>query len=212
MRICKVVGCTNKHHSNGLCNKHRRQLKRHGKILERTRYDPNEIIIKGDIAEIVLYNNDSQEVARAKIDAEDVPKIEKYKWYFHKGTGKSNYAATSIGNPKKVLILSNVVMENENNPSVIYDHKNRDGLNNYKSNLRKCTHRQNIQNRSRLCNNKSGYKGVSWCKDKKKWLAQIIANKKHYFLGRYIEKKDAARAYNKKAIELHGEFAYLNKV
>ena len=56
----------------------------------------------------------------------------------------------------------------------------------------------------------SKYKGVTWHKMGKKWVAAIQLNRKQYHLGHFSNEIDAARAYDEKAKELHGEFAYLN--
>lgn len=93
------------------------------------------------------------------------------------------------------------------------DHKDQNGLNNFISNLRICSHKQNIRNQNKHKNNTSGYKGVSWKKDKNKWTAQIrIDNNKRIFLGYFSNKIDAAKAYNNAAIKYHGEFAKLNEI
>lgn len=92
------------------------------------------------------------------------------------------------------------------------DHKDNNGLNNQKSNLRVATHWQNLANRALQKNNTSGYRGVSWSRQNKKWFAQIYVNSKTISLGFYDDKIDAAKAYNKAAIERYGEFARLNPV
>lgn len=58
----------------------------------------------------------------------------------------------------------------------------------------------------------SKYKGVSWVEATGKWLARIVVYKTRYELGCFTCKHAAARAYNDKARELRGEFAYLNVV
>jgi hypothetical protein len=60
----------------------------------------------------------------------------------------------------------------------------------------------------------SKYKGVIVKNEKrnKKYMAQIYFDKKRYFLGYFLKEVDAAKAYNKKALELCGNVAYLNKV
>ena len=80
-RGCKVDGCSGKHSAGGYCIRHYDQMRRRGKVINHARKDPNEIIINGDIAEICLYNADGEEIAQSTINAEDVGKIEKYKWY-----------------------------------------------------------------------------------------------------------------------------------
>lgn len=92
------------------------------------------------------------------------------------------------------------------------DHENRNSLDDRIENLREATLFQNQQNKNKYRNNKSGYKGVSWNKKSGKWAAVILANGSTYYLGFYSDIKDAVIAYNKKASELHGEFAFLNPV
>ena len=65
---------------NNLCNKHYLQVYRHGKILTRTIYDCNEIVKYDKHAEIILYDNNCNEVARTKIDLEDIERCSKHKW------------------------------------------------------------------------------------------------------------------------------------
>ena len=90
------------------------------------------------------------------------------------------------------------------------DHINGDGLDNRKQNLRTCTHTENMRNRGKSKNNTSGFKGVSWHKRGKTWDAKIAHNKKLMHIGSFKDKEVAAKAYDRKAIELHGKFAKLN--
>lgn len=90
------------------------------------------------------------------------------------------------------------------------DHEDSSGLNNQRSNLRVAAHWQNLANRAIQKNNTSGYRGVSWSKQNKKWWAQQYINSKTVSLGYYDNILDAARAYNKAALERYGKFARLN--
>ena len=92
------------------------------------------------------------------------------------------------------------------------DHIDGDKNNNQESNLRKCTHQENNLNRRGNYNNKAGYKGVTTCSrlKKKKYCAKIEHLGKQYNLGYYEKPEDAAKAYDRKAIELFGEFAWTN--
>ena len=92
----------------------------------------------------------------------------------------------------------------------VHDHKDRNPLNNQRDNLRKCTPKENDKNRGSRSNTSSIYKGVSWKVNDKKWLSRICCDGKCTFIGYFIDETEAAVAYDKKAIELHGEFAYLN--
>jgi hypothetical protein len=92
-------------------------------------------------------------------------------------------------------------------PTEGVDHIDGDGLNNRRDNLRVATHAQNLRNRGKNKNNKSGYKGVYWHKATKKWKAQIKVNGKEKYLGLFDNPEDAHKAYCEAAKELHGKFA-----
>lgn len=88
------------------------------------------------------------------------------------------------------------------------DHKNRNTLDNQEENVRICNNYQNSHNRIKQRNNKSGYKGVFWFKNK--WVAEIASECKSKMLGSFSTPEEAARAYDEAAKRLHGEFANLN--
>jgi hypothetical protein len=90
------------------------------------------------------------------------------------------------------------------------DHKDRNGLDNWRGNLRVSTIQQNSFNRSITTNNSSGYKGVSWFSKTRKWRAVIRVNGVLISLGLFKLAEDAARAYDRAARKYFGEFAFLN--
>lgn len=92
------------------------------------------------------------------------------------------------------------------------DHINMNKLDNRLCNLRECVNSENQRNKPGLPGSSSIYKGVSLTANKKRWRARIILQKVHYYLGTFDDEKEAAIAYNKKALELFGEFAWLNKI
>jgi len=94
----------------------------------------------------------------------------------------------------------------------LVDHVNGDKLDNRKSNLRLCTHSENLSNRGIQSNNTSGYKGVTWHKSRNKWRAFIIKDRLNIHLGYYTNEREAAIAYNKAALHYHKEFALLNEI
>ncbi len=94
----------------------------------------------------------------------------------------------------------------------VCDHINHIKTDNRRGNLRPATKSQNRCNSKLRRDNTSGHKGVSWCKVMKKWCAYINKAGKRFRLGHFDDKLDAAKAYNKAALKLHGEFAKLNKV
>lgn len=91
------------------------------------------------------------------------------------------------------------------------DHKDNDGLNNQRNNLRPANASQNGGNRGKGVGKKtSKFKGVCWDKSKNKWMASIHFNYKGIFLGRFHKEKDAALAYDAAARKYFGEFAKTN--
>lgn len=93
-------------------------------------------------------------------------------------------------------------------PAHQVDHINGNRSDNRIANLREATLVENVRNRLRQSNNKSGYKGVS-LKDGK-WRACICLNGKNTEIGRYGSAIEAARAYDAAAIATYGRFARLN--
>ena len=110
----------------------------------------------------------------------------------------------------KRLYLHRLVIDAKKGEYV--DHINGDTLDNRRCNLRICTNSENLRNSKTRIDNTSGYKGVSYKKERKKYIAYININKKRIFLGYYNSKIDAAKAYNIGAKKYHGEFARLNKI
>lgn len=91
------------------------------------------------------------------------------------------------------------------------DHRDRDGLNNRRENLRVATRSQNNANAAkRFRATSSRFKGVYWHRGARKWQAHINAEGERVHLGLYLDEEQAALAYDKAAKELFGEFARLN--
>jgi len=144
----------------------------------------------------------------ALVDDEDYEFLNRWKWYAAKG-GQTYYARrnTQYSDGKQhTLFMHRLLMMPA--PEQEVDHKDRDGLNNQKANLRVCTHRENTARSMRK--NKTSYRGVE--KHGNKWRASINSYKKRIYLGSYHTPEEAATAFNKAAIERYGEFACLNKV
>lgn len=95
---------------------------------------------------------------------------------------------------------------------LVVDHINGDGLDNRRSNMRVCTYRENSLNRGPARNGTTGYKGVSFVKKArtKPYQAQITENGRTHYLGVYATADEAAIAYDFAAVDLFGEFAWLN--
>ena len=189
-KICIVNNCCNKHYCKGYCRKHYYQYTRYGRILERTKTDPNEIIEYDTYAEIVLYNNNNEEIARTIIDIDDVEKCKDLKW----SLDNKGY----VINSKNKIKLHRFIMDCPND--LVIDHINHKTLDNRKSNLRICTKQENVWNSNVYSNNKSGCKGV-FKQDNK-----YIANYARIYLGTFDTYEEAKNAYEEKAKEIQGEF------
>lgn len=140
----------------------------------------------------------------AIVDDEDFERLLKYTWNV-RGNDNSFTIQTSI--VYKNTSLANHVMKEFDG---LYDHKDRNPLNNSKENLRPCTRGDNMCNRQKFSNCISSYKGVRFHKKGNNWEARITKDKKTISLGIFDNEVDAAKAYDKKAIEIHGEFALIN--
>lgn len=89
------------------------------------------------------------------------------------------------------------------------DHINHDPFDNRIENIRLATNQQNQANRRLGSNNKSGYKGVSWHRQRSKWRSQIVVNTRYTHLGYFDTPEEAYEAYVKAAKEHFGEYAYV---
>lgn len=207
VRICSFCGSDKdvrkpRDYDGDLCIKHYTQYRRYGKILDRTRYDKNEIIKNNEYAEVILYDSNQKEVARAKIDIEDIDRVKDFKW----GINSNGYAY----NRNKVILMHRYLMDiyDEN---LEIDHKNGDRLDNRKDNLRICTRQRNIFNSKPSNRNTSGFKGVGWDKRYNKWRARINVSGKEIFLGYFDNFDDAVEARVNAEKKYFGEYSYLNR-
>jgi len=150
----------------------------------------------------------------AIVDQEDYESATRFKWY-PKFSGNTVYAITSVYlgilTGKQItcgLYLHRLIMRPPNHLWI--DHINHNGLDCRKDNMRICTPRHNIQGKIGKIISTSKFKGVSWFKKTKKWRGRICYFGHEISIGYYTTEIEAAKAYDTKAKELFGEFAYLN--
>lgn len=194
MSKCIVKDCNRESRARGYCDKHIAMFYRCGYIKERNNRMRNEIIIKGNISEIILYTGDSIPTTKTIIDTEDVDKIKDIKWALAHGYAKSY--TLKIG-------LHNYITGFK--PT---DHINGDPLDNRKSNLRKATLAENNRNTSYQKNSKCPFKGVSPdpMLKSRPYMASICSKK----IGRFETMEEAAWMYDQYAVQIYGDFARLN--
>ena len=139
----------------------------------------------------------------AIVDDKDYKRLSEFKWHCHRGTDYVH---------RENVPMSQVVLQT----SRMVDHRNGNGLDNQKANLRKCTYTQNNQNRRKAEKETSSkYKGVSFDPRRRRWEAGIqlqdaFGQRFHRQLGRFSIEEEAAETYDKAARQYFGEFAALN--
>jgi hypothetical protein len=156
------------------------------------------IRIEGDIAIVPLTQG-----YEAVIDATDVPLIDGKNW--HSYIAKSfRYAVTNVAGEDGVR--RHLRMHTAITGFPMTDHRDGDGLNNRRSNLRDVTFVENNQNARKRADNTSGYKGVTWNNRLGKWHAAIRAHNVRHHLGYFDTPEAAHAAYANASARLHGEF------
>lgn len=145
----------------------------------------------------------------ALVDDEDYEAVMTRSWH-PLAVGKSGTLYVSSGRGHDHIYLHNFICQLHGLPKSP-DHVNRNGLDNRKENFRlNPSNSQQGANRGLNRNNTSGFKGVSWYRKNRKWEAYIMVNRHRRRLGWFDNPEDGARAYDKAAVELFGEFAFLN--
>jgi hypothetical protein len=142
----------------------------------------------------------------ALVDDEDFEELNQFKWSYHHGYAVRN--SPYVNGKRKELFMHRVILNTPEGMET--DHINGIRWDNRRDNIRIVTKSQNQWNRNRYKNSVSKYKGVYWSKRWKRWYAGISYKGKNLYVGCFKCEEDAARAYDKRAKELHGEYARLN--
>jgi len=147
----------------------------------------------------------------ARVDEEQFEWLNAWKWCAHKGRN-TWYAVRRdySGDKPKMVSMHRLLLGPP--PGMETDHRNGDGLDNRRSNLRACTRRQNQMNKRKQTGCMGRFKGVCWSRPKRKWWAYIKISGKQCSLGYFDDDREAALAYNAAALEHFGEFARLNEI
>ncbi len=215
MKICKIQDCPKEAKRRNICHRHYMQIRRHGKTKgdpTHVPFDKNDIIIDKTVAKIILRNAFSEIVGEALIDIADVKKVKNHKWRL--STHGYVVSNKEQGRLKLQHVILNTTGAELNKKKLLPDHKDRNKLNNTRTNLRIVSHSTNCLNRCKIKNKKgrsltSDFKGV--CFVDNRWVAKISIDGEPTRLGRFTNEIEAAKVYDKKATELYGEFACTNK-
>lgn len=144
----------------------------------------------------------------ALVDRADAPLVEGQRWRSERGYVVWKMRAS--GKQRKTYMHRLILGLADGLFDVKVDHHNSDRSDNRRRNLRICTHSQNLANRGRQANGSSGYKGVTWEKRRKLWVAQVHVRGRHIHVGSFADREAAARAYDAAATFHFGEFAQTN--
>lgn len=146
----------------------------------------------------------------ATVDASDFEWLSQWKWFAKPNKSGLVYAGRrrrlgdeTSGAP--VILMHRAILGCEFFP----DHKDGNGLNNQRQNLRESSRIQNHFNSKPQRNNTSGFKGVSW--DGGGWIATLWFNRIRFSSGRFKDINDAVVAYAIFSLVFHGEFSFLHR-
>lgn len=142
----------------------------------------------------------------ALVDDEDYEDLSKLKWHIS-GRGYASRQSPRENGRQRVVFMHRVILGLKHGDGVDCDHINGDRLDNRRANLRPCTRAENMRNVKRRSDNRSGFKGVHWRKDKCQWAASIRVNYRPVHLGYFKSAEEAYEVYCLAADILHGQFA-----
>jgi AP2 domain len=172
---------------------------------------PNRAEHRPDGTTIIFIKQRSGETFECLIDSSDYPLVKDYRWHILK-VAHLRYAVASVRKPdgkQGAVLLHRIVMPD----AELIDHKNRNGLDDRRENLRPATRLQNTGNTRKPTHGKtSKFKGVFWDKGRDKFGACISVENRNVNLGRFSSEEEAALAYNAAAEIRFGSFAVPNQV
>lgn len=150
----------------------------------------------------------------AIVDDEDFERLSKWKWHAMKNSGSGIwYAARAVPAGTLKPWQTRLRMHREILGAAgkdVVDHRNGDGLDNRRENLRLCSQSQNRMNSIRSRRSRSRFKGVVAHAKTGRWRAVLTVDGRRTWLGWFDSDEEAARVYDAEARRVYGEFAALN--
>lgn len=162
------------------------------------RRQPSTIRIEGSVAYVSLTRG-----LESVIDSADVQLVTGRRWYAEQKRNRITYArsASWVGGKAKMVGLHNLIISG----AQCVDHRNGDGLDNRRANLRAATFADNARNARLRKDNTSGFKGVK--RNGSRWNGQIRVGGKRLHLGSFATPEEAHAAYRLAAVQHFGDFA-----
>lgn len=144
----------------------------------------------------------------ALVDDEDFEALSRHRWFVLR-SARSAYARrqAAVGGRRVHLLMHRIILDAPS--GMLVDHRNRDGLDNRRSNLRLCSPTDNARNRGAIVG-ASRYKGVAWDKNRGRWQVRLWIGGRQRSMGCFDSEVDAALAYDEAVRRHHGEFAVTN--
>lgn len=207
MKFCSVCNKTDKdtkiilHNGILYCRKHYLQMYRNGKISSINRLDGNEYVVCNSHAKIVLRDTYGAIKQETLIDISDIERCKLVKWY-HRKNKKLDYTYGKVNT--KTIMLHRYLLNAPDN--LVVDHIDGNPMNNQKSNLRICSRQQNSMNM-----HKDKFIGVTYDKERNKWISQICVNYKTIHLGRYENFEDAVLVRKNAERKYFGQYSSQTK-
>lgn len=203
--ICQYEGC------NAVIGHSQKYCARHSAIIKNTELKQlvTDKVIKHEYTrkhnKFILFN-DCDYFAICSKDIISLASVEDYDFISKHGwsLGPGGYLTCRIDG--RGYLLHRLLMDAESGLEV--DHINLNTLDNRRENLRIVTPSQNQMNKGKMSNNTSGYKGITWDKDRNKWKVSLNENGICHNIGRFDELKDAVIARKEAEEKYFGEYAY----
>lgn len=141
------------------------------------------------------------------VDTGDFDLVSQHTWHVCK-ICKRFYAMTNVGGKRRSLLMHNLILPLPKGKQT--DHRDLNGLNNTRANLRIATPGQNQMNKAMRVDNKTGAVGVRFHKKSGKYRAEIWSDRTYHYLGSFVTMQEAVLVRDAAARRFHGEFARLN--
>lgn len=145
----------------------------------------------------------------AVVDARDLARLSVCPWWPRTSSDGRVYAVGKPGGGRAVTMHEFLLGKR---PGMEIDHRDGDGLNNRRRNMRHCRHADNMKNRRKNRNSASQFKGVWFDKGREVWKSAIECDGARIELGAYGDERVAAQQYDRAARIFHGEFARTNEM